>query len=145
MDFQLKKFQQDALDKLREYLEEVRLSNDPWRAFQKVACTPSGHTPIYRPVEGLEEVPYVCLRLPTGGGKTILGAYAIRVAAQSYIEKDYPLVLWLVPSNAIRTQTANALKDTAHPYRLALDDAFEGHVRVFEIDEIENIRPADIA
>jgi type III restriction enzyme len=145
MDFQLKKFQKDALDKLREYLEEVRLSNDPLRAFQKIARTPNGHTPIYHPVEGLEDVPYVCLRLPTGGGKTILGAYAIRVAAQSYIEKDYPLVLWLVPSNAIRTQTADALKNTAHPYRIALDEAFEGRVRVFDIGEIENIRPADIA
>ena len=145
MDFELKNFQKDALKKLREYLEEVRLSNDPWRAFQKVARTPTGRTPIYHPVEGLEDVPYVCLRLPTGGGKTILGAYAIRVAAQSYIEKDYPLVLWLVPSNTIRTQTADALKNTAHPYRIALDKAFEGRVRVFDISEIENIRPADIA
>jgi type III restriction enzyme len=145
MDFQLKNFQQDALDKLREYLEEVRLSNDPWQAFRKVARTPTGHTPVYRPVEGLEDVPYVCLRLPTGGGKTILGAYAIRVAAQSYIEKDYPLVLWLVPSNTIRIQTAEALKNPAHPYRIALDEAFEGRVRVFDIGEIENIRPADIA
>ena len=145
MDFQLKDFQIAALDKLREYLEEVRLSNDPWKAFQKVARTPSGHTPVYRPVEGLEDVPYVCLRLPTGGGKTILGAYAIRVAGQSYIEKDFPVVLWLVPSNTIRTQTADALKNTAHPYRIALDEAFEGRVRVFDISEIENIRSADIS
>ena len=145
MDFQLKDFQIASLDKLREYLEEVRLSNDPWKAFQKVARTPTGHTPVYRPVEGLEDVPYVCLRLPTGGGKTILGAYAIRVAGQSYIEKDFPVVLWLVPSNTIRTQTADALKNTAHPYRIALDEAFEGRVRVFDISEIENIRPADIS
>ena len=83
MDFQLKDFQIAALDKLREYLEEVRLNNDPWQAFVDVARTPSGHTPVYRPVAGLETVPYVCLRLPTGGGKTILGAYAIRVARWS--------------------------------------------------------------
>lgn len=145
MDFQLKDFQIAALDKLREYLEEVRLNNDPWQAFVDVARTPTGHTPVYRPVAGLETVPYVCLRLPTGGGKTILGAYSIRVAAQSYIEKDYPLVLWLVPSNTIRIQTAEALKNIAHPYRVALDEAFEGRVRVFDIGEIENIRPADIA
>jgi type III restriction enzyme len=145
MDFHLKNFQTDALDRLRAYLEEVRVSNDPWRAFQKIARTPMGRTPVYHPVEGLEDVPYVCLRLPTGGGKTILGAYAIRVAARSYIEKEYPLVLWLVPSNTIRIQTAEALKNTAHPYRIALDEAFEGRVRVFDIGEIENIRPADIA
>ncbi|HXR38917.1 MAG TPA: DEAD/DEAH box helicase family protein [Terracidiphilus sp.] len=145
MGFPLKNFQKDALDALRKYLERVRLNNDPWQAFREVARTPSGLTPIYRPVEGLEDVPYVCLRLPTGGGKTILGAYAIRVAAQSYIENEFPVVLWLVPSNTIRIQTADALKNTAHPYRIALDEAFEGRVRVFDISEIENIRPADIA
>lgn len=145
MDIQLKDFQLTALAKLREFLEETRLSDDPWQAFHKVALTDTGRTPVYRLVPGLESVPYVCLRLPTGGGKTILGAYAVRVAAQSYIEKDYPLVLWLVPSNTIRTQTADALKNTAHPYRMALDEAFEGRVRVFDISEIENIRPADIA
>ena len=37
------------------------------------------------------------------------------------------------------------MKNTAHPYRIALDEAFEGRVRVFDIGEIENIRPADIA
>ena len=145
MDFQLKNFQKAALDMLRKYLEAVRLSNDPRREFMEIARTATGHTPNYHAVAGLEDVPYVCLRLPTGGGKTILGAYAIRVAAESYIEKDYPVVLWLVPSNTIRVQTADALKNAAHPYRIALDEAFEGRVRVFDISEIENIRPADMA
>src|ERR1019366_7917428 len=145
MDFQLKNFQQAALDKLRAYLDAVRLSNNPRQAFLDVARTDTGHTPTYHtPVAGLEDIPYVCLRLPTGGGKTILGAYAIRVAAQSYIEKDYPVVLWLVPTNTIRTQQAAALKNTQHHYRVALDDAFQGRVQVFDISEIENIRPQDL-
>jgi type III restriction enzyme len=145
MDIRLKDFQTATLTKLREYLGEVRLSNDPEQAFLKVARTESGGIPRYNKITGLESVPYVCLRLPTGGGKTIVGAYAIRVAAESYIEKDFPVVLWLVPSNTIRVQTADALKNSAHPYRIALDEAFDGRVRVFDIAEIENIRPADIA
>jgi type III restriction enzyme len=145
MDIQLKDFQKATLEKLREYLGEVRLSNDPEQAFLKIARTENGGIPRYNKIAGLESVPYVCLRLPTGGGKTIVGAYAIRVAAESYIEKDFPVVLWLVPSNTIRVQTADALKNTAHPYRMALDEAFDGRVRVFDISEIENIRPADIA
>ncbi len=140
----LKNFQEDTLKKLKEYLEAVRLSGDPEAAFLKIAKPPDGRLPLYRKVPDLENIPYLCLRLPTGGGKTIVGAYAIRVAAQSYIEKDYPVVLWLVPSNSIRTQTAQALKNTAHPYRIALDEAFDGRVRVFEISEIENIRPQDL-
>lgn len=140
----LKKFQEDTLKKLREYLDAVRLSGDPEAAFLQTAKTPDGRLPLYRKVTDLESIPYVCLRLPTGGGKTIVGAYSIRVAAQSYIEKDYPVVLWLVPSKSIQTQTAQALKNTAHPYRVALDEAFDGRVRVFEISEIENIRPQDM-
>jgi len=141
---QLKDFQQRTLDKLAKFLSEVRLYGDPSRAFARVAEEQNGDVPPYRTVPGLETVPYVCLRLPTGGGKTILGAYAIHVAAKNYIEKDYPVVLWLVPSNAIRTQTAAALKDATHPYRQALDEQFEGRVRVFDIEQIENIRPQDI-
>lgn len=145
MDFQLKDFQKRTLDKLGKFLGEVRLYGNPPQAFAKVAEEQNGLAPLYRTVPGLETVPYVCLRLPTGGGKTILGAYAIRVAARNYIEKDYPLVLWLVPSNTIRTQTAKALKDPTHPYRQALDEEFEGRVHVFDIEEIENIRPQDLS
>jgi type III restriction enzyme len=140
----LKNFQEATLAKLKEYLEAVRLSGDPEGAFLTTVKTPDGRLPLYRKVPDLEQIPYVCLRLPTGGGKTIVGAYSIRVAAQSYIEKDYPVVLWLVPSNSIRTQTAQALKNNAHAYRMALDEAFDGRVRVFEISEIENIRPQDL-
>lgn len=28
-----------------------------------------------QPVPGLVDVPYVCLRIPTGGGKTVMGAH----------------------------------------------------------------------
>ena len=116
MEFQLKDFQQTALDKLRDYFKAVQVSGDPRQAFMAVASAGAGRTPSYHvPVKGLETVPYVCLRLPTGGGKTILGAYAIRVAAQNFIEKEYPVVLWLVPSNTIRKQTADALKKLATP------------------------------
>ncbi len=142
--FPLKEFQKDTLKKLKDYLEAARLSGDPETAFLQTVTPPDGRLPMYRKVPDLEQIPYVCLRLPTGGGKTIVGAYSIRVAAQSYIEKDYPVVLWLVPSNSIRTQTAQALKNNAHPYRMALDEAFDFRVSVFEISEIENIRPQDL-
>lgn len=146
MPIELKRFQTETLAALAAYLEAVRLSGDPQDAFLKHAARdPSGRIPTYRRAPGLERVPYVCLRVPTGGGKTILGAHAIRVAARTYIEKDYPVVLWLVPTNTIRKQTAAALKDAAHPYRQALDDAFDGRVAVFDIADLDHIRPADLS
>ena len=89
-------------------------------------------------------MPYVCLRLPTGGGKTILGAHAVPIARDAWIEKDWPMVLWLVPSNTIRLQTVEALKNAGHPYRIVLDEAFQGRVRVFDILDFTHIRPHDI-
>src|SRR3546814_14546604 len=49
-----------------------------------------------------------------------------------------------MPSNTIRRQTAEALKNARHPYRQALDEAFEGRVRVFDIADFTQIRPHDI-
>jgi type III restriction enzyme len=145
MTIELKTFQRNTLAVLARYLERARLTDDPAAAFLAVARDPAGRVPIYRSAPGLAGIPYVCLRLPTGGGKTIVAAHAIRVAAHSCIEKEFPVVLWLVPTNTIRTQTADALKNPAHSYRQALDDAFEGRVTVFDIADIDNIRPADLS
>ncbi|MBK6599294.1 MAG: DEAD/DEAH box helicase family protein [Proteobacteria bacterium] len=89
-------------------------------------------------------VPNVCLRLPTGGGKTLLAAHTVAVAGRHFLERDYPVVLWMVPTNTIRVQTAEALKKPGHPYRAALDDAFDGRVSVFDASEIAQIRPQDL-
>ncbi len=141
---QLKDFQERALKVFGDFLAEVRISGDLEGVFGKLAPKLRGEPAPYRRAPGLEDVPYLCLRLPTGGGKTIVGAHAIHVAAANYIERDFPVVLWMVPSDTIRVQTAVALKDTRHPYRIALDQVFDGRVRVFDADEIDNIRPADL-
>ena len=64
----------------------------------------------YVPMQRLPETPYVCLRLPTGGGKTFLAARAVKVAAKYLKREKNPLVLWLVPSDAIRQQTLETLQ-----------------------------------
>lgn len=143
--FKLKDYQDQTLSTLRSYLEAARVQG-PKAAFEAVlAAEGKGRREAYRSLAGLEDVPYVCLRLPTGGGKTILASHAVQVAAKSYLEQDYPLVLWLVPTNTIRTQTLEALKKPHHPYREALDNAFDGRVAVFDISEVEQIRPQDLA
>ena len=44
-------------------------------------------------------------------------------------------MLWLVPSQTILTQTADALRDTRHAYRRALETACAGPVEVLTIEE----------
>lgn len=145
----LKQYQTDTLAILRRFLEEARVAG-PKNAYDSVTQAPEQAKRLgryrtdYTALDGLPGAPYVCLRLPTGGGKTILAAHAIGVARDAWVEKDYPLVLWLVPSNTIRLQTVEALRNTRHPYRQALDELFEGRVRVFDITDFTTIRPHDI-
>ena len=146
---QLKQYQADTLSVLRRFLEESRIAG-PKNAYEAITQEPEqagrlgGYAEFYAPLKELPDVPYVCLRLPTGGGKTILAAHAVSIARNAWIEKDYPLVLWLVPTNTIRRQTVEALKNTRHAYRQALDDAFDGRVRAFDIADFTHLRPHDL-
>ena len=147
---QLKHYQESALAVLRHFLEEARMAG-PKNAYEAITKEPEHAQRIGRysgsyvaPLTELPNVPYVCLRLPTGGGKTILAAHAVQIARDAWMERDHPLVLWLTPTNIIRQQTADALKNNGHAYRQALDVAFDGHVRVFDIAEFTHIRPQDL-
>ena len=72
-----------------------------------------------------EPIPHVCLKIPTGGGKTFLGTAALtRLGVAS------GLVLWITPSKAIYAQTWAAFKDKAHPYRERLEHASGGRVKL---------------
>lgn len=145
----LKTYQTDALDVLRRFLAEARVAG-PQAAYDAIVGEPDqaerlkGFRPTYRPLNDLEDVPYVCLRLPTGGGKTILAAHSVDVAREAWVEKDYPVVLWLVPTTTIRQQTVEALKNPLHAYRQVLDTAFDGRVRVFDIGDFAQITPHDL-
>ena len=146
---ELKRYQADTLAVLRRFLEEARVAG-PESAYEAITKEPERagrlgrYGGTYRPLDALPDAPYVCLRLPTGGGKTILAAHSIAVARDAWVEKDWPMVLWLVPSNTIRLQTAEALKNARHPYRRVLDEAFGGRVRVFDIADFTHIRPHDV-
>ena len=145
----LKQYQADTLDVLRRFFEKARIAG-PRNAYETITQAPEQASRLgryagaYAPLARLPDIPYVCLRLPTGGGKTLLGAHAVAIVRDAWIEKDHPLVLWLAPTNTIRRQTVQALKDTRHPYRQALDEAFSGRVRVIDIADFTHIRPHDL-
>lgn len=145
----LKDYQKETLRVLRSYLELCRLVG-PAEAYRQMVEEPEQKRRIgryaqsYRLLDGLPNVPYVCLRLPTGGGKTLLAARSVAIARDAWVEQDYPTVLWLVPTNTIRKQTVEALKNPRHPYRQQMDELFAGQVRVFDIADFTQVRPQDI-
>lgn len=142
MSFTLKLYQQRSIDSLERFFQAARLG-PPAEAF--AATVEKGLGATYMPMPGMPEVPYVCLRIPTGGGKTVMGAHIIRSAAHALLEREHPLVMWMVPTTQIKTQTLEAFRDPRHPYRKELDDSFGGQVAVFDVADFAQMRPADLA
>ncbi len=88
-------------------------------------------------------VPNVVLKVPTGGGKTWLAISAVSRIMGRYLDRNTGFVLWIVPNEAIYTQTLKALRDRQHPYRQALDRAAAGRVKVLEKSDRLDARDVD--
>lgn len=77
-------------------------------------------------------IPNVCLKIPTGGGKTLLGTIAVDRINTEAFKTQTGLVLWVVPSDAIYSQTWRTLANREHPYRQMLERASGGRVKMLE-------------
>jgi type III restriction enzyme len=158
----LKDYQSDALETLSAYLRILRAEHekradelahieklpagtretvvavlgDPvkaaWETAQTrgIAASPAPWHPLGDGAH--RSIPNVCLKLPTGGGKTLLASHAVDRILVSYFRQTTGFVLWIVPSEAIYTQTKAQLADRGHPIRQALDRASGGRVKVLE-------------
>ncbi|HXG27263.1 MAG TPA: DEAD/DEAH box helicase family protein [Nevskiales bacterium] len=136
----LKRYQEDALAALAAFLQACRRM--PVAEAFKVALTAQGRTEPYQPVFGV--VPSVCLRVPTGGGKTLLAAHTVPLAGKTMLDTDAPVVLWLTPSDAIRAQTLESLSNAHHPYRHALGQHFGDRVLVCDLESLQTIGTQDV-
>lgn len=125
---QLRGYQERSLEALANYFRDCTALGAR-KAFVLQTDRP------YLAVPKLPELPYVCLRVPTGGGKTFMACHALDLALRKYIQADRGVCLWLVPSNTIREQTLTALRDRQHPYRQALDATLSSQVRVMDLAE----------
>ena len=141
MPLTLKEYQKRTIHSLKLFFENTK-KEGPATAFRKTVN--KGLNEHYKPLSNLEDIPYIALRIPTGGGKTILGPHIIKSASDAYLDKEYPLVLWLVPTTQIKSQTLEALRDSQHPYRQELDQIFKGKIAIFDVSDVEHIRPPDI-
>ncbi len=110
----------------------------PARAWEKLAA--AGRLPASRAgiawsprTDGAgRPVPNAVLKVPTGGGKTFVALDAVSRVFGRYLGKNTGFVLWIVPNEAIYTQTLKRLKDRQDPYRQMLDRAAAGKVRILE-------------
>lgn len=136
----LKRYQENSLEVLQRFLERCRFTaiNE---AFKEVIAEQHRSEPYQDIFPG---VPCVCLRVPTGGGKTLLSAHAIAIAGKATKDTDSPVTLWLTPSDTIRSQTIEALANPKHPYRQALAHNFGDRVRVCDLESLQTIGTNDV-
>ena len=152
----LKEYQTRALETVKAFLLELSkwrekaaqaLELDPeidfdWvgKAWRKTVSLP----PAAPRRNGLgERLPSFCLKIPTGGGKTLLAVKAIDLVNAHYRRRQTGLALWVVPTTQIYNQTLQALKDRDHPYRQQLDLASAGRTLVLE--KTSGFGPRDVA
>jgi type III restriction enzyme len=148
---QLKEYQQRALAEIRSYLDQLTLwekkaeqNPDLEIDFPVKAWEKAGIRHFYLPRKnGLgQPLPAFCLKIPTGGGKTLLAVKTIDLVNMVYRKRKTGLVLWIVPTTQIYRQTIQSLKDRNHPYRQHLDLATGGHTQIFE--KTDHFSPQDI-
>ncbi len=149
----LKHYQDKVLKELKDYLSELsdfkakyekalefdadmaKDYNFPKRAWEKS----TGRIVYSSKTNGLDEpMPDIYLKVPTGGGKTLLACHAIDSIQKTYLKRQTGLVLWIVPSTQIYHQTIKALKDRNHPYRQVLDISSGGRTLIKEKTEMFN-------
>lgn len=135
-----KSYQSDALNWLEAFFKRCKTSNNPSVAYAETTQEWRGLALNYCPLPSLAHVPYVCLRIPTGGGKTLIGGLAIERANRSLLFTRYSVILWLVPSEPIREQTLKALRTPSHLLHQAVFSAL-GDVTVMEIEEALRVKP----
>jgi type III restriction enzyme len=139
--FELKTYQKNTLAALVQFLQSCR-SVPIADAFHAMVATQNRSNELYQPV--FDDVPCVCLRIPTGGGKTVLAAHAVALAGKAVLDSDAPIALWLTPSDTIRSQTLEALSNARHPYRQALAHYFGDRVQVCDLESLQTISPHDV-
>jgi type III restriction enzyme len=137
--FAAKDYQRSCLESVEKYFTKCQELGDADWAFQKTTEELWGEKSHFTPLKGEfpSEMPYFCLRVPTGGGKTWLAAKSVALVNNTLLQTEHSVILWLVPSKPIRNQTINALKDRDHPYHAALREA--GPVHVLDLSAAKSI------
>lgn len=141
--FEPKVYQQQVLESCEAYFRACHELPSPSVAFNAVTEQLWGKGLSYNTLSGFPaDMPYFCLRVPTGGGKTWLAAKAAALINTHLLRTEHSVILWLVPSNQIREQTLRGLKDLYHPLHAALKDA--GNITVLNLDDAKSVTRATL-
>jgi len=141
--FAAKTYQSQVLESVEAYFKACHELPSPSIAFTATTERLWGRGNPYNPLSGFPaDMPYFCLRVPTGGGKTWLAAKSVALVNTHLLRCEHSVILWLVPSKPIRAQTLRALRDRQHPYHTALREA--GPITVMDLEEAKSVTRATL-
>lgn len=136
---ELKNYQKEVMADLSRYLKYLQDGHDlyeTWKLYWQEKSFRVGQGGIASYRNAIKGVPHVCMKVPTGGGKTFMACCALKKIFAAMPLAKVKAVVWLVPSNSILTQTVQNLKNPAHPYRQRLERDFQGRVAVYTKEEL---------
>jgi type III restriction enzyme len=147
----LKDYQERALREVKRFLEQLIVwrgkarQDDEWLFdFAEKAWEKARIGGMYlKKKDGLgRPLPVFCLKIPTGGGKTLLAVKTIDLVQNIYRQRQTGLVVWIVPTLQIYRQTLLRLKDRDDPYRQHLDMVSAGRTLILE--KADGFTPQDV-
>src|SRR5580704_372225 len=148
----LKDYQERALREVKRFLEQLIIWHAKARQdgewlfdFAEKAWEKARIGGMYlKKKDGLgRPLPVFCLKIPTGGGKTLLAVKTIDLVQSIYRQQQTGLVVWSVPTLQIYRQTLLRLRDRDDPYRQHLDMVSAGKTLVLE--KTDGFMPQDAA
>ena len=135
---ELKNYQRNVLKSLRSYLRYYSGCGDAAAAYNRYLADDGlvvGRNGVERYADDLGGTPKVCVKVPTGGGKTYIAANALDVICEELADRPSDTVVWLVPRKEILKQTLRQLRDPANPLRMALNRDFAHRVEVLDKED----------
>ncbi len=91
-----------------------------------------------------DDLPTFCIKVPTGGGKTLLATQILGSIYRTILRErnGAGLVLWVVPSSQIYRDTLSRLRNRTDMYRLMLEHAVSRRIEVLEKGDMARLSPA---
>lgn len=136
---ELKPYQQQILDDLQRFMQYVQETKNIQDAFHKfwfehprTGLTPFPGKAVEPYKDNVKNAPHVCIKVPTGGGKTFIASAALGTIFNNFDDNHFKTVVWLVPSITILEQTLKNLRNKNHPYRNRIDVDFQNRVEVLD-------------
>ncbi|MBQ3444962.1 MAG: DEAD/DEAH box helicase family protein [Selenomonadaceae bacterium] len=143
----LKDYQAQAIKNLEDFLQLLDENKSISKSFADF-WTSRDVTPRPPYQNNIPGVPQVCFKVPTGGGKTFMATASLKSIFDILPNTQSKVVVWLVPSDTILTQTYKNLSEPTHPYHQRLESDFNGQVAIYTKAQLlasENFSPAEVA